>query len=269
MTGERPRSAVLEGGDTSPGARRVPPPARVRWQLGDLTCWCLPEFESALRALYVDSLWVYDALQGQPGADVLPGRRPVVGGHLGTEGVVVKRLHHGGLMAQLTGDRFLSPVRFLANLRTADDLAAAGIATPRVLFVSWRRLSGWVRGEIGSTRIRPSRDAGDVLFGGAGLPAGWEVVVDGVAAMVSRLHAAGFVHQDLNLRNFLTSGAGEVLILDLDKVRRGRPPLARAVRRRNLARLVRSVRKLGRRADAGAVEAVVARLVGTWECGGA
>lgn len=269
MRGDRPGSAVSEDSDPSPSARRVLPPARVRWQRGDLTCWCLPEFEPALRAHYAASPWIYDALQEQPGAEVLAGRRPVVGGHLGTASVVVKRLHHGGLLAPLTGDRFLSPVRFLANLRSADDLAAAGIATPPVLFVSWRRLAGWVRGEIGTARISPSRDAGKVLFGGIGLPVGWEAVVDGVAAMVSRLHAAGFIHQDLNLRNFLTSSSGEVLILDLDKVRRGRAPLAPAVRRRNLARLVRSVRKLGRSADADVVEAVVARLTEACEAGGA
>ena len=63
-----------------------------------------------------------------------------------------------------------------------------------------------------------------------------------------------------NLRNFLFVPSGELHILDLDKAHRHRPPVPDAARRRNLARLERSLRKLGRAAPARDVEAVAGAL---------
>lgn len=237
---------------------------RVRWQRGDLTCWCVPELEETLRSVYTESVWVYDALLGRADARVLPGRRPVVTAPLGPICAVVKRLFHGGALAPLTGDRFLSPLRFLTNLRAVDELAAAGIPTPRIVFVAWRRIAGWVRGEIGSELVPGARDASDILFGAEELPPEWPALVDDIAGLVRRLHAAGVLHRDLNLRNFLIATDGQVSILDLDKVRRFPGGLPAGLRRRNLDRLVRSVHKQGRTAAPEAAARVVSRLEATY-----
>lgn len=247
------------------GSAAASPHPRVRWQQGELTCWCVPELEAELRRTYATSPWVYQAFLARLDTKVLPGRRPVLAAPIGPHHAVVKRLHHGGFLAPLTGDRFLSPVRFLTNMRAVDEVSGAGIPTPRVLFVAWRRVSGWVRGEIGAEWVPGARDASDRLFGEGGLPAEWPGLVDAIAALVCRLHTAGFLHQDLNLRNFLVAADGQVSILDLDKVRRFPGGLPAELRRRNLARLVRSVRKQGRGAAPEAAEQVVSRLMAACE----
>jgi RIO-like serine/threonine protein kinase len=61
------------------------------------------------------------------------------------------------------------------------------------------------------------------------------------------MHARGLFHADLNLHNLFVTRVGAsytVIILDLDKARLFGPPLTPALRRRNLRRLLRSVRKL-------------------------
>jgi hypothetical protein len=63
--------------------------------------------------------------------------------------------------------------------------------------------------------------------------------------LVDRMLAAGAVHPDLNLTNFLvrqTGGDGDLWLIDCDGVRFG--ATGRAARRRALERLQRSARKL-------------------------
>ena len=215
-----------------------------------------------MRAVYAAAPWAYEALRRAPGAELLRGRRPVVAGRLGDgTPVVVKRLHHGGLLAALTGDRFLTPRRLHHALGVADFLAARGVATPEVLFASWRRDGPFVRGELGFERLAGGTDASDLLFGRpAGLPEGWREWVDAIGRLVARLHALGVRHGDLNLMNFYVAAGGEVLILDLDKADLTSGPLHEGARRRNLARLERSVRKQGVPASPADVAAVLAEL---------
>lgn len=108
--------------------------------------------------------------------------------------------------------------------------------------------------------VEGGEDAAACIFGEHGTAAGWEGVIDAVAQLVAALHRGGVYHHDLNLRNFLLTPQGRVLILDVDKVSLRCRPLGPLARRRNLARLVRSVRKLGRAAGAPWLEQVVARL---------
>ena len=57
-----------------------------------------------------------------------------------------------------------------------------------------------------------------------------------------RLHDAGFEHPDLHLKNLLLTPAGEVLVLDLDRVRR-LPALSRERRLAGLFRFDRYAEK--------------------------
>ena len=235
---------------------------RSEFQLGALRCLCRPGLEPALRRAYAEAPWVYEALRRAPGAELLRGRRPVVAGQLGDgTAAVVKRLHHGGLLAALTGDRFLTARRLLTSVATADFLAAHGVATPDVLFAAWRRCGPFVRGELGFERVAGGRDASDLLFAGGGnLPAGWRSAVGAIGRLVARLHSLGVLHGDLNLMNFYVASGGEVMILDLDKADLRPGPLGEVERRRNLARLERSVRKQGSAAPAADVAAVLGEL---------
>jgi 3-deoxy-D-manno-octulosonic acid kinase len=63
---------------------------------------------------------------------------------------------------------------------------------------------------------------------------------------VSRLHHAGVYHADLNLTNLLVTphAADDVVVVDFDRARMRDEPLGVGPRRRNLARLARSLAKL-------------------------
>jgi tRNA A-37 threonylcarbamoyl transferase component Bud32 len=214
-----------------------------------------------LRAAYAAAPWAYEALRRAPGAELLRGRRLVVADAWRRHAGGGQASHHGGLLAALTGDCFLTPRRLHHALGVADFLAARGVATPEVLFASWRRDGPFVRGELGFERLAGGTDASDLLFGRpAGPPEGWRERVDAIGRLVARLHALGVCHGDLNLMNFYFAAGGEVLILDLDKADLYSGLLKRHERRRNLARLERSVRKQGARASPADVAAVLAEL---------
>lgn len=236
---------------------------RVAFRVRDVHGRCRPDLVADLQELYESHDWVYDTLASRPEARFLQGRRPVVVGWLGGLPTVVKRLHHGGLLAPLTGDRFLSPRRALANLATVDALNARGLTTPDLLFAAWRRRGAAVRMEMGFEMVQDSEDAAVAVFGGASRPpVKPAVAIEAVGRLVAALHRSGVFHHDLNLRNFLLTRDGRVLILDVDKASMGVRPLCAAARRRNLARLARSVRKLGRgAAPPDVVEALVDALM--------
>lgn len=235
---------------------------RAAFRVGDVHCRCRLDLVADLQELYGSHDWVYEALGRRPAARFLQGRRPVVVGSLGGLPAVVKRLHHGGLLAPLTGDRFLSPRRALANLAAVDALNARGLTTPDLLFAAWRRRGAVVRMELGFELVEESEDAAATVFGGAGRsPVEPAAAIEAVGRLVAALHRSGVFHHDLNLRNFLVTRDGRVLILDVDKASMGTRPLSAAARRRNLARLVRSVRKLGRgAAPPDTVGTLLARL---------
>ncbi|HEV2171369.1 MAG TPA: lipopolysaccharide kinase InaA family protein [Candidatus Binatus sp.] len=72
-------------------------------------------------------------------------------------------------------------------------------------------------------------------------------VLEQASAAIAMMHDKGLCHADLNLHNLLVTRAGEsfsVVIIDLDKARLFPPPLSPAMRRANIARLMRSARKL-------------------------
>jgi hypothetical protein len=214
-----------------------------------------------LRRIYSGGGWAYDELYARSGAVLLRGRVPVVAATLGGLPVIAKRLTHGGVFSRLTGDRFLTPKRWRAALAAADFLREHGVDTPEPLFAAWRRGGPFVRGELGFRRVVGAVDASDHLFGGAEvLPGGWREAAGAIGRTVARLHALGVVHGDLNLMNFLLPAGGKVMILDLDKARLTGKPLAEGARRRNLARLERSVRKQGRLAPAEHVGGVLVAL---------
>ena len=233
----------------------------VEHRVAGVTFLCRQTVADELRRIYAGGGSVFEEVRDQESSLVLYGRQPLLAGKLGGEPVLVKRLYHGGMLASLTGDRFLSSRRFRTQLECAEFLAANGLPTPETLFVAWRRRGLLVRGEIGVRYIARAFDAASHLFPSPpALPADWRQRIGAVATVTARLHRLGVEHGDLNLRNFLFVPWGDIHILDLDKAHHRRPPLPSSARRRNLARLERSVRKLGREAPARDVEAIVSAL---------
>lgn len=221
-------------------------PPRVALQVDGVDCRCRPALADELARVYAQGRWVFEEIQRQPGVRFFQGRRPVVVGRIGGVPAVVKRLHHGGLLAPLTGDRFLTPKRALINLSAVDALNARGLTTPDVLFAAWRRRGAVVRMELGFELVEGGEDAAAVVFGGRTHSViDVEGVIEEVGRTVAALHRAGVYHRDLNLRNFLVTPPGKVMILDVDKARVGTRPPGLLARHRNLRRLEGSMRKLG------------------------
>lgn len=173
----------------------------------------------------------------------------------------MRHYHRGGAIAGLLGDRYLrlGPPRPLRELRVGRALEERGVPTPGHIGAAVYRSGIWYRGDLVTRYVPASRDLAAVLFPGRTLKNGVEGVrpdgagrgVDAEAAvraagrLVRRLHDAGVVHPDLNLKNVLIRGAGEdveALALDLDGARLVRRVGGRA-RRRMVKRFWRSARK--------------------------
>ncbi len=181
----------------------------------------------------------------QPGAIPFRGRDTAWGTTFpGGVETVVRHSRHGGLLATITGDRFLPPTRAPRELAAALRLAAGEVATPEVLAYAIYPAGGpFVRSDVATRRLH-----------GTVLPAAWrnatdaaqrEAIVQALRALLDRLRAVGAHHPDLNVKNvmILPAPAGCVAaILDVDRVifgGRDSAPLAD----KNVRRLLRSMAK--------------------------
>jgi hypothetical protein len=184
-----------------------------------------------------------------------PGRAAVQRFVLGGRPAVGKRLIHGGLLGPLFGAIYVGRGRVWSQPALADRLRAAGVPTPRVVAAGARRIAGpfW-RLALLTEEIPGARNLLDLARSPLGGPARRQIVVLAADA-VRGLHAAGFLHADLNLANLVLEGgvrlerdpagapgAARVHVVDLD---RGRfvARLRHADRVAGLARLLRSCGK--------------------------
>jgi 3-deoxy-D-manno-octulosonic acid kinase len=140
---------------------------------------------------------------------------------------MVRRLRHGGILAGVTRGAFcrLTGNRPLNELRIASQLEARGIRTPRVLAAAVYLQGPLYRGEVAREFVFARGDLASCLFDG-GAPAGEDRsgTLRAAGALVGRMHRAGLLHPDLNLRNVLIvempeSPQLEAWILDLEKCR--------------------------------------------------
>ncbi|MFL5574749.1 MAG: lipopolysaccharide kinase InaA family protein [Gemmatimonadaceae bacterium] len=186
--------------------------------------------------------------EGQVGARRLQGRGPVYAVTLpdGHTRVVIRHAMHGGLLAPITGDRFLAPTRAPIELAAAIRLARAGVRTPEVVAYALYPAGPLLRRSDVATREVAGRDLGESL---RDRPPAEEkrAMLAATAGLLAALARAGARHPDLNVKNVLiardgTAGAPVAHVLDVDRIRflePGHPRVAGA----NLARLARSVRK--------------------------
>jgi 3-deoxy-D-manno-octulosonic acid kinase len=193
---------------------------------------------------------LYDYAATHPGRRELRGRGIAYAVPLpdGETRVVIRHSRHGGLLAPVTGDRFLAPTRAPHELRTALRLAEAGVPTPEVIAYATYPAGGvFRRSDVATREVVGGRDLADVLARpddeharGAALAA--------TAELLRALERAGARHPDLNMMNVLIvaapgGGLARAFVLDVDRVAFGQPG-DRRIGAANVRRLVRSARKL-------------------------
>lgn len=172
------------------------------------------------------------------------GRLPAFGVALPRSGtrVVIRHATHGGLLAPVTGDRFLRPGRAPRELRIFAALRDAGVPTPELIgYGLYSAGPLFCRSDVMTSEIAGARDLSSAIAADAQAS---RPVLEATARLLVSLARAGAHHADLNLKNVLIAADGEArvaYVLDVDRVTLGVDP-ADAMRR-NIARLERSARK--------------------------
>lgn len=230
-------------GDAPPGYARLHRPgveAVARTPLAD----------AVNEALSAGSLYEYAA--HHPQARPLHGRGIAYAVPLpdGATQVVVRRSRHGGWLAPITGEIFVSPTRAPRELEVSLRLTREGIPTPEVVAYGTYEVAPLLRrADVVTREVPGATDLATTLQRGRD-PATVREMVRVVARLFARMAAAGVRHADLNVRNVLIarddSGNGEAWLLDVDRVWFDRPGHPR-VREANLSRFARSARKLRER----------------------
>lgn len=225
----------------------APPAGYVRVAAGRCSVVTLAEHEADARALLAEGT-LYEAAARDLAARSFQGRVIAYAIALPVSGlrVVVRHSHRGGLLAALRRDYFFPPTRAPRELRAALRLERMGIRTPRVIMYGVERRFGILRrSDVVTQEVRDSHEFVSFLSSDIG-PATRAEAWRAVRELVTTLGDAGARHHDLNVKNLLLargrSGALEAWLLDVDRVSFG-GQRSLAVRRGNVKRLARSVRK--------------------------
>lgn len=163
--------------------------------------------------------------------------------------LLVRHYRRGGLLGPVLGDRYLrcGPSRPEAELIVTEYLRARGVRVPRIAAALVRPAGPCAyRGDLFVLEEPGARDFAAFLRSAPPAREKREALRS-AAREARRLHDAGVVHPDLNVKNLLLTASGEAMILDFDRASVPEPgrPLPPAPRARALLRLLRSAAKLG------------------------
>ena len=189
---------------------------------------------------------LYEYAARHPQARPLTGRGVAYAAPLPNgERVVVRHNRHGGLLAPITGDRFLAPTRAPRELGAALRLTEQGVPTPEIVaYVVYEAGPLLRRSDVASREVPDSADLATVLT--SGTPQEQRAALAATTSLIALLSACGARHHDLNVKNVLLaprqSAAPTAYVLDVDRVEFGRPGDSR-VTEGNLERFMRSARK--------------------------
>jgi 3-deoxy-D-manno-octulosonic acid kinase len=200
----------------------------------------------AARTAQVDADWFSPeawasrgALRAQPG-----GRGGVAIIDTPAGEAVLRHYRRGGMVAALLGDSYLftgdARTRSSREFRLLAELARRGLPVPPPLAARHVRHGLAYRADLITLRIPDARTLAERVADGAFN----EALARRVGELVARFHRVGAWHADLNAHNILVNGEGLYLI-DFDRGRLRRPAVG--WRRGNLARLKRSLVKVGAR----------------------
>jgi hypothetical protein len=228
-------------------AHRAPPPGYERLTDDDVDAVGLSDLAEPLRrALQAGSFYEYAA--HHPDARMLTGRGVAYAVPLpeSTVQVVVRRSRHGGLLAPITGERFVGRTRAPRELETALRLERNGVATPKVIaYATYPDSALTRRADVLTAEIGGARDLAAEIMAVEGRALD-EDLVTAVAALIASMTIAGARHPDLNIKNILVTrydtGAVHAQMIDVDRVWFDQPSLP-LVTERNLQRLTRSLHK--------------------------
>ncbi len=188
--------------------------------------------------------WASGALP--PGRALTGGRGHVQAFDVAPElSVVLRPYLRGGLIRHLSRDRYFGVrPRPFRELEVTETLRARGVPTVEVLAAAVRWIvPGYYRGALVSREIPGAMNLWQYLR--TVEPAERERAAAAAAAATRALHAAGGIHPDLNLQNYLvcrTGGTYDVRVIDYDRVRLR--PATPGDRRAAFDRICRSVRRL-------------------------
>ncbi len=220
------------------------PPGYDAWSHGAGGAIARRDVADAVRAALSGHGTLYAWAAAQPGRFTFTGRGDTYGVTLGGVAAVVRHAWRGGLFGPLLGDRYFGRPRLYEEFSWSRRLGVAGIPTPAILAGVWYRSAAVHRADVATARVE-GRDLAALLFGEAP-PAGAAraALFGAVGRTVRRLHDAGCVHPDLQLRNVLVAGTPpEIWLLDLDSCRDATGPDDREA---NLRRFRRSWEKWNR-----------------------
>ncbi len=177
--------------------------------------------------------------------------------------VVVRRSTHGGLLAPLTRDLFLTPTRAPRELRTSLRLDRLGIPTPEVLAIA-TYIAGPLlrRADVVTREIANGQDLDEALRDAPNANARREML-EAAGRLLAAMAEAGVRHPDLNLKNILVAPDEnedqQAWVLDVDRVWFEDPSAGRAADA-NMRRLARSARKRRRSHGTPVDDSDLARL---------
>jgi len=172
--------------------------------------------------------------------------RLVPAGALGE--AVVRRYRRGGLARRFSERTYLAGRRAFQELILTERMRRLGVPVAEVLAAVQQRVRSGYRAALITRRVVGARPASELLAeASVGETA---AILEDMGRSVRLLHEAGGWHADLNAANFLiAAGRGGVpaILIDFDRGRSFGPPTPRPRARGNLARLQRSLAKLGLR----------------------
>jgi 3-deoxy-D-manno-octulosonic acid kinase len=162
---------------------------------------------------------------------------------------VLRHYRRGGMIARVMGDRYLwtgaQRTRGFVEFNLLTRLHALGLKVPAPVAARYQRQGTHYRGDLITRRIDNAATLAQLLAQQRCDSA----LATRVGAALAQFHAAGAYHADLNAHNVLID-ATAVWVIDFDRGELRAP--ARAWQLANLARLKRSLLKLGAARDGNA-----------------
>ena len=156
---------------------------------------------------------------------------------------VLRHYRRGGLVGRVNHDRYLwrgeDGTRSFREFRLLATLRARGFDVPAPIAAGYERHGAFYRADLLTARIPHSHTLAEAIARAWPAPEVWHAI----GATLARFHAGGVWHADLNAHNVMLDERARVWLIDFDRgeLRPPREDWARA----NMARLLRSLRKLG------------------------
>ncbi len=165
------------------------------------------------------------------------------------ETALIRAYRHGGALRRITGGLFFTwPPRPFRELSITEELRRRGIPTVEVYGACMEAVVGPLyRGWLVTRELRGAQDLWAAFQSGLIRDLGVESSLRAVAKCLRSLHQEGVFHSDLNLKNLLVRREPDGVkgyIIDFDKAMLVLGNLPPELAKRNLDRLLRSVKKL-------------------------